>query len=84
MSRRRDFFNGEEPVEFTESAAVDVPDENFQVAVEEEVPEVHHAEVVPTPQPENDANNTEDADNIDDNLKSRHVGGADYVYQGNF
>lgn len=84
MSKKRNFFNTEEPVNFADGGAVNVPDENFQVAVEEEVPDVQHTEVVETPEPENDSNNTEDSDNIDDNLQSRHVGGVDYVYQGNF
>lgn len=84
MSKKRNFFQEQDNVEFSSGGAVRVPDENLQVAVEEEGHNPQHAEVVETPEPENDANNTEDADNIDDKLKSRHVGGPDYVYQGNF
>lgn len=84
MSKKRNFFQERDNVEFAEGGAVRVPDENLQVAVEEEGQDLQRAEVVETPEPENDANNTEDTDNIDDGLKSRHVGGPDYVYQGNF
>lgn len=75
-------FESNEPVKYAEGGFI--ADENYQVAVEEEKPEMQHAEVVEQPEPENDANNVEDADNIDDGLKSHHAGGSDYVYQGNF
>lgn len=75
-------FESDQTVDFAEGGIIS--DENYQVATEEEKPEMQHAEVVEQPEPENDSNNTEDADNIDDGLKSRHVGGSDYNYQGNF
>lgn len=83
MSKDFNKLFGQDRPEFAKGGVIE--DENLQVSVEEDEPEMQHAEVPEeTPEPENDSTNSEDADNIDDGLKSRHVGGSDYVYQGNF
>lgn len=71
-------FNRENETQVADEGIME--DDNYQVASEEDYDEPQHVEEAPAPEPENDSTNTEDADPIDNNRKSRHAGGSDYVF----